>query len=271
MTDISEYPSSLPNQLGTSAWSDDAGDLVVDVRPGAATIRHGVVRASVLAFVVDAVAGIVLDTDPDSWTLTSELTLRVPAAPPPERIEGRATVLRDGRRSAVGEVHLVDAADPSRSAGYGVLSFSRVRRRDTDGPKFTMTPEHYHHFGSGPPLDEPLDAAAGIRVLDAARGVVEVDVEPSLLNPAGTLQGAMVALVAEVAAEAYLSAAAGGPVVLCDLDVRYLGQARDGTVRSSVRPVLPVPDSPVVVELRDAATDRLLTHVLARGVRPRDA
>src|SRR6185312_6812981 len=105
---------------------------------------------------------------------------------------------------AVCEVHLVDAAEPSRSAGYGVVSFSRVSRRETDPPKFTMTPEHHHHFGSGPPLDLPLDVAAGIGVLDASRGVVEVDVQPALLNPAGTLQGAMVALVAEVAAEAYL-------------------------------------------------------------------
>ena len=51
-----------------------------------------------------------------------------------------------------------------------------------------------------PFLDKPLREEAGVEVLDASAGVVG-EVVPELLNPAGTLQGAMVALVAEAAAE----------------------------------------------------------------------
>ena len=42
---------------------------------------------------------------------------------------------------------------------------------------------------------------AGIVVLDPAAGSLEMEVTPELRNPAGTLQGAMVALFAEAAAE----------------------------------------------------------------------
>jgi acyl-coenzyme A thioesterase PaaI-like protein len=45
-----------------------------------------------------------------------------------------------------------------------------------------------------------LREEAGIEVIDAAEGVVQVEVTPGLRNPAGTLQGAMVALLAEAAA-----------------------------------------------------------------------
>ena len=266
MTDFSDYPSSLPNRLGISAWLDPGEQLVVAVEPVPETCRLGVVRTSVLSFVVDAVAGIVLDDDPDVWTLTTEMSVRTRAVPAPAKVEGRTRILRKGRRSATAEVVLTDA--DGSDAGWGIASFTRVDRRAGDGPKVMLTPEHFGIFGSGAPLDRPLVDAAGIQVIDVAQGMVEVEVAAHLRNPAGTLQGAMVALVAEVAAEEHLSARAGAPIVVTELDIRYLAQAREGIVRTRLRPLGPDPTDPVIVELVDVAADRVTTHAVVRGTPP---
>ena len=105
-----------------------------------------------------------------------------------------------------------------------------------------------------------------MRTIDAAAGVVEVDVTPSLQNPAGTLQGAMVALVAECAVEDLATARSGRPSIVTDLDLRYLTKTAAGPVRSSVRLLGDGPHDPVEVVLRDESLGAPTTHVLARAV-----
>jgi hypothetical protein len=70
MTDISGPGTSLPSRLGVTARFED-GRLVLELRPQEEALHRRIVRASVLAFVVDVVAGIPLDQDADMWTLTS--------------------------------------------------------------------------------------------------------------------------------------------------------------------------------------------------------
>jgi acyl-coenzyme A thioesterase PaaI-like protein len=109
-----------------------------------------------------------------------------------------------------------------------------------------------------------LREEAGIVVIDPAEGVLEVDVTPELRNPAGTLQGAMVALLAESAAEDLVAARFQVPVVVTDLDLRYLRQAQTGPVRTRSRLLGPGPDAPVQIELIDTSTNQITTLVFAR-------
>jgi acyl-coenzyme A thioesterase PaaI-like protein len=267
MTDVvANFPASVPSRLGASARLGDDGELVIELRPTEFTSRLGIVRTSMLVYVADVVAGIPADTRDDAWTLTTELSVRAAPVPAPVVVEGRHRTLREGHRSATAEVSLVDG--DGRSVGVGVASFSRVTRRPDDPPKFRFEiPGSFEAFGAAPPLDEPLRDAVGLRIVDGRAGVVEVEVTPLLQNPAGTLQGAIVAFVAEVAAEELLSAHLRRPAVVTELDVRYLGQARPGVVvRSRARLAGDWDGAPVVVELVDAATGRLVTHVTARGV-----
>ena len=273
MSDVTAHsPASVPNRLGVTAGLSDEDELVITLTPTEFTTRLGCVRASMLVYVVDVVTGVPADTQPDAWTLTSDLSVRTYAVPAPALVHGRHRMLRDGRRSATAEAWLVD--DHGRSMGLGLASFTRVERRPPDGPKYHFQiPESFALFGSAPPIDRPLCDAVGLQVLDAAAGVVEVEVNELLTNPAGTLQGAIVAYVAEAAAEELLSAVAGEPALVTELDVRYLGQARLGcTVRSGARLVQGPSEDPldgtVVVELIDTATDRIVTYAVARGVIP---
>ncbi len=263
MTDIFPHDVSLPGRLGVVARIED-GDLRLDLLPTPETMHHGVVRASVLSFVIDAVAGIILDQDPDSWTFTSDMSVRMRATPAPGRIVATNTVMRRGRRSATCRVELV-AAD-GRSIGTGAIGFVSVPRKEGDPPKLLVRPEQAPILFQGVgQLARPLREEAGIEVIDAAGGVVQVEVTAELRNPAGTLQGAMVALVAEAAAEDLVGTRFGSPVVVADLDLRYLGQARVGPVRTRTRLLGDGPGAPIEIELVDLSTDTVTTLVYARA------
>jgi acyl-coenzyme A thioesterase PaaI-like protein len=262
MTDTPGAYSSIPSRLNVSIV--EVEPLVLRVHPVPTTCRLGSLRTSVLSFVVDAVAGIEIDTDRDAWQFTSDMAVRVRPLPAPAYIDARSTVLRAGRRSVTCEVQLVD--DSGSPVGHGVLGFSRIERKPTDPPKPQVgAAEIAAHWSDVTPIETPLAEAAGIRVLDAEAGIVEVDADPMLNNMAGVMQGAMVALVAEVAAEEAASARLGAPAYVSELDIRYLQQVRGGPVRSSCEWLGDRPDSPIRVVLVDVGTGQLVTHVVARA------
>jgi acyl-coenzyme A thioesterase PaaI-like protein len=264
MTDVSEPGISLPGRLGVSARLDD-GTLVLELIPTAGTLHHGIVRASVLAFVIDVVAGIPLDQDAGMWTLTSDMTVRMRPVPAPERIIATGTILRQGRRSATSRVDLV--TDQGAPIATGAIGFARVPRRPGEPPKPTVPVGQTPGLFRNPPtLAGMLRQEAGIEVIDAEAGVVQVEVTPELRNPAGTLQGAMVALVAESAAEDLMAARSGAPFVVTDLDLRYLRRTEAGPVVTRSRLLGSGPEASVEIELVDTSTDQITTLVYAAGV-----
>jgi len=269
MTDVANLDDSVPGRFGIAAHVDAAGlHLVLRTQPE--VLHHGVVRASVLAYAVDACAGIAVDEDPEVWTLTTDLSLRMRPIPAPEIAEATCTIVRRGRRSTTSTFEVV--AHDGTAVAAGAIGFAAVPRRDGDPPKPFFPPEVAARMFTGQStLTEPLREAAGIQVLDAGAGVVEVDVTPELRNPAGTLQGAMVALVAEVAAEELAATRSDAPMVVTELDLRYLAQAPVGPVRTRTRPLGPAADDPMQIELIDTSLDRVTTLVYARAtpVEPR--
>lgn len=264
MTDVSGSGLSIPSQLGVTARIE-SDELILELRPQEETSHHGIIRASVLSFVIDVVAGIPLDQDAGVWTLTSDMSVRMRPMLAPRRVDATGTILRQGRRSATSLVEL--KTDKGSPIATGAISFSKVPRKVTDPPKpnvpIGQIPSMFRDVST---LDRPLREAAGIEVIDAAEGVVQVDVTPGLRNPAGTLQGAMVALVAEAAAEELLATRFGIPIVVTGLDLRYLRKAEVGPVRTRSKLLGSEPDAPVQVELIDTSTDQITTLVYASGV-----
>ena len=263
MTDVSAGDYSLVGRLGVTARSS-ADAFVLELAPSDAVRRHGLIRASVLSFLVDAVAGIIVDDERELWTFTSDMSVRIRPEEVTGSVEAVGTVLRRGRRSSVCRVEL--ATTPGGTAvGTGAIGFAKVPRRDGDPPKPPVTPSRFASlFGGKAVIGRPLRDEAGIQVLDAEEGVVELTVTRELRNPAGTLQGAMVALVAEAAAEELVSARFGVPAVVTDLDLRYLAQAQVGPVRTRCRLLGSAPDATVEIELVDTSVNRVTTLVYAR-------
>jgi acyl-coenzyme A thioesterase PaaI-like protein len=261
MTDLSGPGMSVPSRLGVTARFED-GDLILELRPQRETLHHGIVRASVLAFVIDVVAGIPLDQDPDMWTLTSDMSVRMRPIPAPERIDARSTILRQGRRSATSSVEL--ETDQGAPIASGAIGFANIPRKATDPPKPNVPLGQIPLIFRDPTtLARPLREEAGIQVIDAAEGIVQVEVTPGLRNPAGTLQGAMVALLAEAAAEDLVATRFESPAVVTQLDLRYLRKTQVGPVRTRSRLLGTGPDAPVQIELIDTSTDEITTLVYA--------
>ncbi len=265
MTDLPAQLNSVPTRIGSTAFVDDRGLVVELDEIQAEVLQHGVLRLSVLTFLADVSAGVTLDTDPDSWTFTTDLSLRMPLGPAPGRVTATTSILRQGRRSAHGLVEIVD--ERRQLVAAGAIGFAHVPRKPHDPPKPRVSPELMAERFSGlERLSRPLREEAGIIPVDPAQGVVEIAVRPEVCNPAGTLQGAMVALVAEAAAEDLIGSLAGEPVVVTELDIRYLAQAKEGPVRTQCRLLGEQADAPVEVRLTDTGTNRLSTLVYARAV-----
>jgi acyl-coenzyme A thioesterase PaaI-like protein len=262
VTDMFTEGSVVVARMGVRARVDD-GTFTLELDPRPETMRHGMVRVSVLSFLVDAVAGIMADDDPDAWALTSDMSVLVRPRPAPRRVSAVGRVLRRGRRSVTSAVELTDEA--GEPMGTGAVGFAKLARRPTDPPKPQLSPDRAQSiFGGGTILTRPLREEVGIDVLDPANGVVQVEVTPPLRNPAGTLQGALVALVAEAAAEDLVSTRFESPAVVTDLELRYLAQAHTGPVRTRSRLLGTGPDAPVEIELVDTSVDRITTLVYAR-------
>ncbi len=261
MTDLSSTGGSVPSRLGVSTRLDE-GELILELRPQPESLHHGVVRASVLSFVIDVAAGVPLDQDPGVWTLTTDMSVRMRTVPAPDRIEARNRILRQGSRSATCLVELT--TDGGQPFATGAIGFLKVPRRADDPPKPNVPlGETPLMFREAARLTRPLREEAGIDVVDAVHGVVQVEVTPELRNPAGTLQGAMVALVAEAAAEDLLATRFHKPVVVTSLDLRYLRRTEAGPVRTRSRLLGSGIDAPVQIELVDTATDQLAALVYA--------
>jgi acyl-coenzyme A thioesterase PaaI-like protein len=264
MTDLPANLHSVPGGLGATGLVDERG-LVIEIEPRPELLHHGVLRASVISFAVDVVAGVTLDTDPEAWTFTTDLTLRMRPVPAPGKITASGTILRRGRRSAHGLLEVVD--ERGAEVAVGAIGFAHVPRKATDPPKPIVSSEEVAtRFSAADRIARPLREEAGIVSIDPGAGVVEMAVRPEVCNPAGTIQGAMVALVAEAATEDLLGSA-GRAVVVTDLDIRYLGQTTVGPVRSRCRVVGDdLGSCPAVqVELVDLATDRITTLAYTRA------
>ena len=72
--------TAVPARLGTTASFDERG-LVIHLTPRPEVLVHGIVRASVVAYAIDCVAGITLDGDEDTWTFTTDLSVRLQPVP----------------------------------------------------------------------------------------------------------------------------------------------------------------------------------------------
>ena len=250
--------SATYTRIGVELGTGEPVNACLTPRPE--LLRHGVIRPAALVLMIDMVAGVAAEGNVGTdWVFTTDLSCRLPLTDLPDRIVGTAGALRVGRGSVTNEV-LIEA--DGRDYAYGQAGFIRLPRRHGD-------PEKPHLNETEPrviePLDQPLVEAAGVDVVDAATGRVEVELADGLRNPAGAMQGSMVSLTAEVAAEALAEHHLGMPHRISAIDIRYLAMARVGPVRSLARWIGDPEHGAVRIELRDAgAGDRLTAAVLVQ-------
>lgn len=251
MTDLPPGTASLASQLGARGRLTDEGFLGwVDAEPRLCS--HGTLRASVVAMVVDMAAGYTAETMAETdWNFTADLSVRVGAVAA-TRLEGIPIVQRAGRTISMD----MPMHDPTGApVAHGTATFTRVQRRPGDPPRPDFPVESVGAWDGG-----TVDPVAALEARDMAGGI-EVDLREELCNPAGVLQGAVAALIAEIAGQRHIEARLGRPMVANALDVRYVSMGRVGPIRATVDPIGAASDHTLVVRLLDAGDgDRIVTH-----------
>jgi uncharacterized protein (TIGR00369 family) len=203
--------------LSSAAWLHAVPEVLDDT---------GVARAGVLATLVDVIGGgLSARAAAPNWIATADLTLHLVLGVRDGSVEAVASVLRAGRTTVVIDVDLRHDGD---AIGRATMTFSVLPRRDTNPVLSFDEPEPRTSLmlpgsGFGAPVTDELQ----LTVVDGARGEVELPVADYSRNSLGALQGGVVAIGIDVAAEQALRAACGAPVRVTDLHVTYLALVRD--------------------------------------------
>jgi acyl-coenzyme A thioesterase PaaI-like protein len=207
----------------------------------------GHLRTSILAAWADVLAGhLAVDTIAPRVPVTLELDVHLYRPAPGEgAVKGSGKVVKAGRSVFVAEVEFTDG----EGEPFGFAAGSFVPAPDA---RLTINiPDTARPFGSTVPrLSVPFAERAGCERL--APGVAALTHSDEVLNASNTINGGLIALVAE---EAALSLTPGA--TLASLDLRYLQPARVGPVvaRAEVRHGLGR------VEVRDEGNDDRLCVV----------
>jgi acyl-coenzyme A thioesterase PaaI-like protein len=249
-------------RYGFSRTGDRDEPLTIDPYPE--ICRHGALRATVVASAVDLVGSLFTrEASGDDILFTTDLSIRIPRPDRPEHLRARGELLRAGRKSVTTGVEISDAG---RIFAYGQTSFTRLERPAAERvpiESLILPRELERH-----PLTRPLESEVGVEIVEARHGRVKVALRPGLLNAEGTLQGALVALLVEVAAESLAESHHGTPQVVSELDLRYLSTAKVGPVCSEAAWIGPPDKGMIRVELVDQGRDRRRTATALIHVEP---
>jgi acyl-coenzyme A thioesterase PaaI-like protein len=222
----------------------------------------GGVRLGVVAVVVDVAAAMITLADlfPDraaTVTLSLQSTAMVRKGP----LIASAKVVRKGSRQVLVDVEIVDgqgSENPEDGApcARGLVGFRRLSLR-SDHAELPPMPERPSVSTLALPsaaLAAPFVERAGIRVIDADLGILELSNHAWVRNSFGTLNGGMVATMLEMAGEQAARSVLGPDLVASDLEIHYVGQSGDGPMRTrAVRTRVGAEHCVTRVELRDGS------------------
>jgi acyl-coenzyme A thioesterase PaaI-like protein len=244
-------------------------DAPLVIEPYEAVVRHGHLRATVVAAAVDIVGSLfsreIAGTD---ILFTTDLSIRMPRPGPASDLRVRGRSLRSGRSGTTTAVELFTGEGTGGESlwAYGETSFARVPR--APGSNVQAVDLALPRVFASNPLLRPLEDEVGVEILAAARGEVELVLLPQVLNTEATLQGALVALLVERAGEALAEDRLGTPQRVTELDLRYLSTAKVGPVRSRAAFIGEPSDGMLRAELRDVGRDDRVTATAFLRVAP---
>jgi acyl-coenzyme A thioesterase PaaI-like protein len=271
--------------LDVTSWQVSA-DRSVCAAPvvGWTRARSGEAALGFLAALVDVNAAMValIAAHPD-WAATADLTLHAtgPLTTGPAVVDSR--LVRAGSNIVVVGADVYDAAGldvdvalttpvlapetvvytttsgarmqgSMRRAATGLLTFARIPRKASVSNGIDPASVIGVRRRLSPPPG-PAAGSLGLRVVDGPAGVVELDATPYVSNSFGTINGGVLGMVFQAAAEAALPG-----LVATDLHIHYLAQAKAGPARTAASVLRRSGDHAVcAVEAVDAGNgDRLL-------------
>jgi acyl-coenzyme A thioesterase PaaI-like protein len=244
---------------------------------GRAALGFLVTLTDINAALVALIAGA-----PD-WTATADLALHTTGG-----VAGRSAIVdsrlvRAGSNLVIVTTDIYDGGDaddphdsldhPDRarpSGATGLVTFARIPRKasaasDDFDPAEMVGQRRELVAGGGPPNGEPIFERVGLEVVDPAAGVVDLHRCEYVRNSFGAINGGVLGLVFQGAAEATVPGH-----VATDLQIHYLAQAREGPVRTASTVLRQDGDHALCsVAARDAGRDDTLLALATVGLAAR--
>ncbi|MDE3203154.1 MAG: hypothetical protein KGQ66_02910 [Acidobacteriota bacterium] len=213
--------------------------------------------AAVLTF-ADVLIGVAASTrTAPRISVTSSLSVHLTGSVPPgTEIDLSCRLTKSGRTVSVGETTVRSVAD-GRVIGLAVGTFqASPRPQDTVSARISEVQQIKHVVSGHPTLADHV----GLVVTEP--GIAEISLREDLLNGTQSLQGGLVALLAETAARTAASADLGRPAVVESIEVHYLAAARVGPFRAEAQAV--GPGLYRVAAIDTGMADRIVCLVAAR-------
>jgi acyl-coenzyme A thioesterase PaaI-like protein len=265
-----KYPPDLhvtrDLRFETLKTATDHAFVWAPVQPNACT-ESGAVRLGAIGTMIDSAGAVVAlaSASPD-WIATSNLSYHRVGPVREGPIICSSRLVRAGATTIVVGVDVFDGRGSDTTeggllCGHGLMTFARI-----PGSASSITIDPFANIGvrstnalAGSGFDEPLFDKIGIRVVDAAAGVVELDKHDYVRNSFGTINGGAVCMIFEAAAEVAARAIGSRAYESADLAVHYLAQTRTGPARTATT-VLRHDERHALCQIRlvDAGNDDLL-------------
>ncbi len=193
-------------------------------------------------------------------SVTSNLAVHIVGPLPPDgALSMRGELSKVGRSMTVGETEM-RASDSGDLVATAIGTFlASPRPQDVT----RISHDRFQPAGGAEPNADTLAEHVGLRVIEA--GLTEIPLRPDLTNATESLQGGLVALLGETAAQTAASAATGAMSVVESLDVYYLAAARVGPFRAAAELLC---DDLVRVEIRDPGRDDRMVAIATARTRP---
>jgi uncharacterized protein (TIGR00369 family) len=230
----------------------------------------------IMATLADIVAGaIAVQAVYPDWMATAGLSLHTTGLANLGRVAVMGSLVRAGGQSVIVQADLVEESGPDfsikRSVGSALISCARLVRRE-DTPNVEGRELHDERFrlgGAGAGLERPFPERVGIRILDAARGRLELPLTDYVRNSFGALQGGMMTMLADLAGALFAGNASGRPMTTRDMEVHFLSLGKVGPFRATCRMLRRTAGSVLTrVEVVDAGADDRLLSVAVNASAP---
>jgi acyl-coenzyme A thioesterase PaaI-like protein len=239
-----------------------AADRLIATAPVDDVVRNGagVAGLGFIAAVVDvAAANVALFASHPHWNATADLSItgtgwlrEGPMAVESQLVRSGSNIVivasdvRDGRGERVATSLLAFARIP-RSASASSAEFDPA----------SLIGQQRRMESTVPPAPIPLRDRVGLKLVDAATGTVEIPNGDYVINSFGTINGGVLGVLFQAAAEAAVPG-----MVATDVQIHYLRQARSGPARTVLSVLRRTPDHAVcAVDAVDAGDgDRLLAR-----------
>jgi acyl-coenzyme A thioesterase PaaI-like protein len=207
------------------------------------------------------------------WPATADLSYQAIGPIREGPILAEARLVRRGSKTIVIEVEVFDghgSEDPSAAepAGTGLMTFGRL---PGSASAITIDPKQNMGRSTAARPDSELTAPVldeiGLRLIDAESGQVELAKSDYVRNSFGTINGGVMGMVMQGAAEA--TASGFGRFVATDAQIHYLAQTKAGPLRTTTRVIRRATDH-VVCRVRavDSGSDDLVVALATVTLQP---